>query len=107
MPKARLNNPDHKRVALFNRRGPLFGSWFLMKIPNGLPAKVRDRNLRFVYAAVAKFKPKHKPNSVLVLVLVCDYIRPVAGARRRFFGKKEFRTPCMLTNSRQHKRTVW
>jgi ribosomal protein S7 len=106
MSKKKVNYPRNPKYPLFNKKDPIFGSWFIMKLANTIPSKTQARKLRIVYSAMARFKVKHRLNPALVFGYTCGMLRPIIGARRKRYGKKEFFVPYIINPSRQYKRGV-
>lgn len=108
MSKIKLNSLAKGRrfAALFVRRDPLFGSWFVLKLANCLPQKSNARNLKLLYAAMAQFKARYGVHPALALVFSCFVCRPVIGIKNRKYGVKVFKTPYGITPNRQYKRAL-
>jgi len=77
MAKKKIIHPNHKKNKLFNKTDPIFSSWFVTKLANGMPLKNRARNRALVYNVLGRLKEKYRINPVFLVVFVFQSIRPI------------------------------
>ena len=107
MAKIKKRFVENKRVVFFNKKDPIFNSWFVVKLINNLMVGGEKNKIETaVFKAFSILKQKYNKNPLLVYFLALQELKPVVGIKSMGFGKKRFIIPLGLPLIKQYKLAI-
>ena len=95
---------ENKRTVFFNKKDPIFSSWFISKFINNLMSGGNKNKVETsVFKAFSILKIKHKKKPLLLFFLVLQKIKPIIHVKVIGFGKKKYNIPYNLSVVTQYK----
>jgi ribosomal protein S7 len=107
MSKTKKYFVENKKVILFNKKDPVFFSWFLLKFINKfMKGGQKNKVLKIMFQALSVFKKRYNINPIIVYFLVIQKIKPIVDIKVLGFGNKKFTVPVSLSLAKQYKKAV-
>lgn len=107
MAKINKNYLENKYVIRFNKKDPIFYSWFITKFINNLMSNGKKSKVESsMFNAFSYLKIKYKKNPQLLFFLILQKIKPIINVKLVGFGKKRFIIPIILPLIKQYKLAI-
>lgn len=107
MSKIKNSFIENKHVYFFNKKDPIFSSWFISKFINNLMSRGNKSKIEnSLLKAFSFLKLKYKKKPLLLFFLVLQKIKPLLNIKVVEFGKKKFNIPYNLSMISQYKLAI-
>lgn len=104
MSKIKNSFVENKHVFFFNKKDPIFSSWFISKFINNLMSRGNKNKVEnSVFKAFSILKTKYNKKPLLLFFLVLQKVKPIINIKIIGFGKKKYSIPYNLSLLTQYK----